>query len=174
MRTCNKLIVCDLLIIALVCSLAQGMGQFEYREIDRAHGKAEVADIDNDGVNDIIKRGTGGEALVWYRFTKNGVFEKHILFEEKRFRGDRIAVADIDNDGYLDLATGLEEGNAYDVVWLENPSPSGNPAEPNSWKICKVGPQDGYMKDIAVADFNGDGRVDIVTRRILKRQSIFR
>ena len=70
MRTCNKLMMCDLLIGALVCALARGAGRFEYREIDSARGKIEVADIDNNGVNDIIKRGTGGEALVWYKFTQ--------------------------------------------------------------------------------------------------------
>ena len=173
MRTVSKFMLYPFVTAALIATSALGAVRFEYRELDSGHGKVEVVDIDNDGVNDVIKRGTGDEALVWYKFKKNRTFEKHILFKQKGFRGDRIQVVDIDSDGDLDLATGLQESNAYDVVWLENPIPAENPGKPNSWKIHKVGLQDGYMKDIAAADFDGDGSIDIVTRAHTKTAIYF-
>jgi hypothetical protein len=137
---------------------------FEQRHLDDEHGKADVLDVDRDGLNDVLKIQSHGESLAWYRFQASGAFTKHVVFRDRRFRADRMGVADIDRDGDLDIVTGLEEGGTRDVIWLENPLPSGDPAKLGGWDVHKVGPQSDYIKDIGVADFNRDTRLDIVTR----------
>jgi hypothetical protein len=171
-KTTRQFVIC--LFVGGVCRLGYTNDErFKFRELDSDHGKAEVADIDNDGLNDVVKRSTGGESLVWYKYNKTGEFDKHVVFKNKVFRGDRIALADIDRDGDMDLATGLKEGDDYNVVWLENPLPAGKPTRLNSWKIRKVGTQDDYMKEIAIVDFDRDGKLDIVTRAHTKTAIYF-
>lgn len=151
-----------------VGAIAQVQPAFNERIIDEGHGKILVADIDADGQNAIIQRGSGGEALTWYEYLDDGSLEKHVIIENVRFRGDRIDMADIDGDGDLDLVTGLGLGETDDagftVVWIENPKPDGNPADRDTWEIHTIGPQNGYMKDLFIVDFDGDGLLDVVTR----------
>jgi len=181
---------------------------FALRQLDEEHGKVQVFDVDKDGYNDVMKIQSQGESLAWYQYGPGGAFTKHVVFKDRRFRADRLAVADLDGDGDLDVVTGLEEDGPRVVIWLENPlvvtpsgvptqegrgtgdgprgivtppSPSDPPAsprkdalagtlqtgqatQPGAWKIHKVGPQSDYIKDIGIADFNRDGKLDIVTR----------
>lgn len=166
---CLKSVLFFLLIIFTLGCEPQVTGDcpkvpFRYRTLDRDYGKVEVVDIDNDGRNDVVKISSEGESLVCYKFRETGGLTKHVVLRDKRFRSDRIEFADIDHDGDSDLVTGLEAGNAYYVIWLENPLPNHKPMEPSEWHIHEVGPQDEYIKDISVADFNNDGMLDIVTR----------
>ena len=146
--------------------LAYGAGNtsFDYMEIDRGHGHIEIIDVDNDGRNDIVKCGSEAEALVWFKHETNRRLTKHVIVKDKNFRGDRIAAGDIDCDGDVDLVSGLSVGDDYHVVWIENPLPKSEPSKPGSWTIHRIADQDGYIKDMAVVDFNGDGKPDVVTR----------
>jgi len=45
---------------------------FEYLKLDGIKDQVSVADIDNDGLNDIIKKGDKDqEPLVWYKFRED-------------------------------------------------------------------------------------------------------
>src|SRR5687767_2790779 len=101
-----------LLLITLVYSnmlqAQQKESDFSARLLDPGLGKVTVGDIDNDGVNDLIKiAGLKGESMVLFKFDKNGNFKKHVLLDKINFRSDRLALYDIDKDGDLDLTVGI-------------------------------------------------------------------
>jgi hypothetical protein len=162
-----------LLMVMAPCTMRaqeKPSSDFAARKLDDGLGKVTVGDIDNDGINDVIKiAGLKGESMVLFKFDKTGDFKKYLLLDKINFRGDRLALYDVDKDGDLDLSVGIGNNDSngkeisLDVVWVENPMPK-NPTRLNSWKIHKVGNQKDYIKDIDLADFDRDGKVDIVTR----------
>ncbi len=154
----------------IIYSQNVGVSNFSEHILDKGAGKVAIGDIDNDGINDVIKiSGSEDQSMVLFRFNEKGEFKMFVLLENINFRGDRISLYDVDNDGDLDLATGIgiNDSNgkeiSLDVVWLENPMPK-NPTRKKSWKIHKAGSQKDYIKDIDVADFDRDGEADIITR----------
>ncbi|MEX1240364.1 MAG: VCBS repeat-containing protein, partial [Cyclobacteriaceae bacterium] len=143
---------------------------FTAHKLDDGLGKVIAGDIDNDGINDLIKiAGLKGESMVFFKFDKNGNYKKYVLLDKINFRGDRLALYDIDQDGDLDLLTGMGNNDSngkeinLDVVWVENPFPKGY-TRSGSWRVHKIGNQKDYIKDIDIADFDRDGKPDVVTR----------
>ena len=163
------LTLAGVILVASGCRQKQTMKDtsaiFSHIVLDTVQGQPCVGDIDMDGLNDIIKKGEAGkEPLVLYRWTSNDTPEKHILSYDLPLRCDRIDLGDIDRDGDLDLVAGIERDSVNYIGWLENPLPDGDPVQLNAWQYHVIAPRDGYIKDIKIADFNHDGKPDIVTR----------
>lgn len=150
--------------------------EFEHVVIDHhAIGHRDVGDIDGDGYNDIVVR--TDSQLLWYKYPD---WTKHVIIEKTEFRGDDMEIGDVDGDGDIDIiATISDAGRVY---WYSNPRPAGNPAK-DTWQKKYIGASEEskvdvkeatyyvapgdetrYVKDIEVADFDRDGKLDVVTR----------
>jgi hypothetical protein len=122
--------------------------------------------MDGDGFADIVVRieaENEGRRLAWYEYPN---WDQHVIAGEANYRGDDIELADMDNDEDLDIIAILDTPGQ--VYWYENPRPEGNAT--NTWTnhhyigLTEGGSDDGYVKDIEIDDFNGDGKLDVVAR----------
>lgn len=96
----------------------------------------EIADIDGDGLLDIVALATNPAQFVWYR---NPSWEKYLITANSR--GDIAAAAqDIDADGDIDLVLASEFNLAEStqgglLQWFENP---GNPMQNQEWQAYTI------------------------------------
>lgn len=118
-----------------------------------------VLDVDGDDVDDfVVTERTKTPSVVWYKY--NGTTWDRRVIDNTRLRpeagGD---VCDIDGDGDLDLIFG-QDGSGNQMWWWENPNP--NFDKPWVRRLIK---SDGPSKhhDQSVADYDGDGAVELVT-----------
>lgn len=116
-----------------------------------------IADCNGDGFPDIVITATS-RGVGWYEYPD---WSYHEMAEPGfAWRGDDVESGDIDGDGDADLIGSNTESG--DVYVFENPLPTGDPTGP--WPRHLVGSSEAYLKDVEVADFDGDGKLDIVSR----------
>src|SRR5687768_4086987 len=102
-----------LILPSLVYAQKNAVQDFSAHVLDKGLGKVVVGDIDNDGINDLIRvAGLKGESMVLFKFDRAGNYKKYPLVDKINFRGDRLALYDIDRDGDLDLMTGIGNNDA--------------------------------------------------------------
>jgi hypothetical protein len=114
-----------------------------------------TGDIDGDGFSDVIAA-QDGVGLFWYRYPN---WNKHLI-SAFDWGSEELVCADINGDGYLDVV-GADNNN--DVYWFENPGPNGNVTD--IWASHFIGHCIYYVwGGLRVADFNNDGKLDVVMR----------
>ncbi|MBC8353212.1 MAG: VCBS repeat-containing protein [Planctomycetes bacterium] len=152
-----------------------GIPQFKTHEIDGLHGAShvDVADLDGDGVREIIVLYSQGHEMVrCYSHQTNFVFTIHDLYRAPSpawgFSGSQIV--DMDRDGDLDIL--LSNGDTFDnsilkpyhgIRWLENKG--GLRFEPHH-----LGTLYGAYR-AAAADLDGDGDQDVAACALITPKS---
>lgn len=118
-----------------------------------------VADFDGDGIADFaIGERTKTPSVVWYRSSGRGWTRRVIDGSPLRPEAGG-AAADVDGDGDPDLILG-QDASGSAIWWWENPRPDFD--RPWTRRSIKSG---GARKhhDQTVADFDGDGRDELVS-----------
>jgi len=123
------------------------------------------ADITGDGVADLVyinNNGYGGGLYYLKGQTTDGIWEKILIADQApgggTFAQGDLECADIDFDGDLDIIAAEHTGEWEDskansiIYWYENPS----------WEAHKIGEAPNFIKDINLADFNQDKKMDLV------------
>jgi hypothetical protein len=131
-------------------------------------------DVNQDGKADVIASSAHKFGIWWFEQgdTKNGspVFTKHDLFPELVSETHALIAADIDGDGLKDLVTGKrfwshgksEPGSEKParLYWLQASRGADGKI---GFTPREIDDQSGIGTQFVVADFNGDGLLDIVT-----------
>ncbi len=142
----------------------------------------QIFDVQKDGKKDIVivddyidAKGDDGEnikSIVWI----SGKDNKRSLIYKINYRACDMASADIDRDGYIDLigrydTDADDNNNTGSIFWLKNPYGNKNyKGEP--WVKTDIGFST-YAKDICTADFNRDGKLDIVARAVDHKLNVY-
>lgn len=109
-----------------------------------------IGDVDGDGLPDLVVAGT---ALAWYR---NPDWQRTTIASAKVEFTTDCQLADLDGDGRLDIVTADGDGPG-NVIWFENPSKGA------LWIRRTIGTHGKWAHDIEVADFDADGKPDVLT-----------
>jgi hypothetical protein len=123
-----------------------------------------LADIDGDGLTDIVALAMTPARLHWY---KNPTWERYEIATATEANVD-VAAYDINRDGYTDLvlasAFNLRDANSGGLVhWLENP---GNATVNQQWQMHLID-QLPTSHRLRWGDFNGDGRRQLINLPII-------
>lgn len=145
------------------------------------------ADVDGDGWTDVlVQDGNGhGGTLGWLRLRPGeGPGELQLIARAApggaAFAAGDLAAADIDGDGDPDVL-GLAHPGEWkrpaeptEIFWYRNPRPKGDPAR-SAWEAVPIGRVPAFVKDVRLADCNGDGRPDVIASTFIgNRLVIFR
>jgi hypothetical protein len=122
-----------------------------------------VGDINGDGyVDGVVGGDANGEDMVWYKYNpSNGSWTKYPVAEAVAQFTTDMQLGDIDKDGDLDVIVPEEAPGL--LSWLENPRPAGNPQLGN-WAHHNIATGMGHLHDVEVADFDRDGKLDVIAR----------
>ncbi len=109
-----------------------------------------VADINNDGYDDVVVASTINDTIYWYENDGSGNFTQHVITTDAD-GVTCIAVFDQDGDGDLEVVS----ANALDgqvIMYLND----------GSWTENVITSSAPGVTALATADYNGDGDVDII------------
>ncbi len=164
---CLRVLAAALALVLLSACQAGNVPRFDRQVLDESFAGGygvEIADIDGDGLDDIVSLATSPAQFVWYH---NPDWRKYVITRES---AGNIATAphDIDSDGDVDLvlasAFNLSASTEGGLVhWLENP---GKPMIDQNWPRHLID-QIPTSHRVRWADVNGDGIKELINLPII-------
>lgn len=121
---------------------------------DAAHS-ARGADLDGDGHTDIVGCGTVSEEVAWWKNSGTDpiIWTKYVM--DDAFLGGRsVRIADIDDDGDLDVVAGGFNGR---MKWWRNDG-----GMPVNWTAQVADSTMSTIHHVQIADMDGDGLLDLI------------
>lgn len=179
--------------------LPAGTSLADYKvTISQGYNRCAIADFDNDNDNDVVATrrlnirlepmpgssappielitgelqlflnpGGAKDGTNWLLATV-GQHERYV--ELDRQNATAIVPFDMDGDGDLDLVSAARDDINAQIAWFENPG-SGSISQTSAWTQWRIGSvRDAFSLD--VADFTGDGRLDVVAVGALQQQLV--
>jgi hypothetical protein len=142
-----------------------GKGSFAPHIIDKNEAgwfeRLAVGDIDGDGRPDVVVVLNRAGSVAWFQNPGKPAtqpWKRHAVVTGGLPGAYDVALGDFDGDGRLDVAaSSWVRGNRF--VWYRNPGKDGFAKE---WPVQVVEDKLNETRTIAVADFNGDGRPDLL------------
>ncbi len=120
-----------------------------------------VGDIDGDGHPDVAVVLNRAGSIVWFQNPGKPAtlpWKRHIIVSGSLPGAYDVALGDFDGDGRLDAAaSSWTRGNRF--VWYRNPGKEGFEKE---WPARVIEDKLSETRTVCVADFNGDGRPDVL------------
>ena len=125
-----------------------------------------LADLDGDGLKDVVAASQNPKKIVWYRNIGNGTFSGELIISTGLSTPSCIFAAHIDGDSRLDIAASLGQSNR--VVWFKN---VGGPLEnglfdyqsgSNARTVSAILNSGEEVLSVTVANIDGVGQPDII------------
>src|SRR5690554_3242617 len=140
-----------------------GQGNFGPKQIiDGTGGYANMvaaADITGDGAMDIISVSPGDNEVAWFENMDGlGNFGPKKTITNTLTQAWAVHVADLDNDGDMDVLATSVETYGGEVVWFENLDGQGNFSEKKVISTEVMSP-----RSVIAADIDGDGDMDVIS-----------
>ena len=128
-----------------------------------------LADLDGDGLKDVVAASQNPQKIVWYKNNGNGTFSGELIISTSLNTPTCIFAAYIDNDSRLDIAASLGPSNR--IVWFKNVGglianglfdyQAGNP-ESNARIVSAIVNPGEEVLSVTVANIDGVGQPEII------------